>query len=129
VIGGAAAALDFFTVTPCRLVDTRNNPDVPILPAGQTRNFAVAGQCGIPATAKAVSLNATVIQPGAQGHMRLVPKGDSFAGTSTINYSSAQTRGNNAIVPLSADGKISAYVSQPPGTVVHVIIDVNGYFE
>jgi hypothetical protein len=33
------------------------------------------------------------------------------------------------VVPLDASGAIAAFVGQPSGTIVHVIIDVNGYFE
>ncbi|MGH9367048.1 MAG: S8 family peptidase, partial [Thermoanaerobaculia bacterium] len=41
----------FYTVTPCRAVDTRNASGPlggPALSAGGTRTFALAGQCGIP---------------------------------------------------------------------------------
>ena len=47
---------------------------------------------------------------------------------SSINYVVAQTRSNNAIVPLDVLGRIAAFVDQSTGTV-HVIIDVNGYFQ
>ena len=44
-----------------------------------------------------------------------------------MNYVAGQTRANNGIVPLSADGKLSVYCGQASGTA-HVILDVNGYF-
>src|SRR6185295_1874593 len=44
--------LDFFTVAPCRAVDTRD-PDAPGLAAGHARVFNLAGRCGVPATARA----------------------------------------------------------------------------
>ena len=49
-------------------------------------------------------------------------------GSSTLNFRAAQTRANNAIVPLGAAGAIAVVSGQPPGGSVHVIIDVNGYF-
>ncbi len=39
-----------------------------------------------------------------------------------------QTRANNAVVPLGADGAIAVHVHQQSGTV-HVVLDVSGYFE
>jgi hypothetical protein len=47
---------------------------------------------------------------------------------STVNYVAGQTRANNAITPLGAAGALAVYVGQSSGNV-HVIIDVNGYFE
>ena len=48
-------------------------------------------------------------------------------GTSSINYSAGQIRGNNAVIPLNA-GQMAAVANQASGTV-HLIIDVNGYFQ
>jgi hypothetical protein len=39
-----------------------------------------------------------------------------------------QTRGNNSVVALSVSGQMSAFVGQAAGSTVHLIIDVNGYF-
>ena len=46
---------------------------------------------------------------------------------SAINWSTGQTRANNAIIPLSAVGQV-AVRAQGSG-VVDVILDVNGFFE
>jgi hypothetical protein len=48
--------------------------------------------------------------------------------TSALNYSAGQTKGNNAIVPLSRFGEVAVYCGQATGTV-HFILDVNGYFQ
>ena len=48
---------------------------------------------------------------------------------SSINYVAGQTRANNAVVPLNASGAMAAFVGQPAGTTVHLIVDVNGYFQ
>jgi hypothetical protein len=47
---------------------------------------------------------------------------------STINYVAGQTRANNAVTRLGASGTLEVYVGQSGGSV-HVIVDVNGYFE
>jgi hypothetical protein len=117
----------FYTVLPCRLVDTRRPAPGSPLQAREDRTFDVVGSCGIPAEAEAVSLNVTATAPTAQGHLRLHPGGSAVPTASTLNYSAGQTRANNAIVALGALGDLAVYSGQGTGTV-HVILDVNGYF-
>jgi chitinase len=123
--------ISFYTVPPCRLVDTRD-PDGPLggpaLAARTDRVFGIVGSCELPATAKAVSVNLTVASPATAGHLRLYPAGTPRPLASTINYSTGQTRANNGIVPLNAAGEIAVYCGQASGTA-HFILDVNGYFE
>jgi outer membrane protein assembly factor BamB len=123
---------DFYTVTPCRVVDTRATAGVPVggpaLRGTVPRDLHIAGSCAVPATARAVALNVTVTQPQAAGHIRLYA-GGTLPLMSVVNYSTGQTLANNAIVSLSAAGNLTAYANQPAGTSVHLVIDVNGYFE
>jgi hypothetical protein len=52
--------------------------------------------------------------------------------TSTINFAGGQTRANNTVVALSRDAQLRLAVGAElvgVGTTVHLIIDVNGYFE
>jgi hypothetical protein len=129
---GPPEGLSFFTLVPCRVVDTRGNGAPiggPVLEGQQTRVFAVADICGIPASAKALSINLTVTQPNAAGNVRLFPAGPTVPNASSINYVAAQTRANNAVVSLNGNAELAAFVGQPAGTTVHLIIDVNGYFE
>jgi hypothetical protein len=130
-----SAAANFFTITPCRAVDTRN-PNGPLggpaLSSGAPRTFAVGPTCGVPAAAKAVSVNVTVTQPGGGGFVRFGPGGcPSLPLVSTINFSAFQTRSNNAVLPLAVNGSggltAEAFVAGNGG--VHLIIDVNGYFQ
>jgi Zn-dependent metalloprotease len=120
----------FFTVTPCRVFDTREatgpTAGAP-LTCGTEQAFAVAGTCGVPAGAKSVSFNVTVAGPTAAGNLRLFPAGLPTPNVSSLNYSAGQTRGNNAISPLGAGGQIAVRCA-PSGTS-HAILDVNGYFE
>jgi serine protease AprX len=125
------ASYQYFSITPCRVIDTRN-PDGalagPALGAGSNRDFTVTGTCGIPPTAKALAVNVTVTQPTAQGHLTLFQAGTPLPPTSTINYNAGQTRANNAILALSATGTITVNCVQGSGTV-HFILDVGGYFQ
>jgi hypothetical protein len=122
-------SLSFFTLTPCRVLDTRNPAGPlggPVLTAGVARTFIVADVCGIPAAAKAVSVNVTATGATSAGNLRLYPGGGAEPLVSTINYLLGSTRGNNAIVPVNV-GQI-VVLARPSGTV-HVILDVNGYFQ
>jgi Leucine-rich repeat (LRR) protein len=121
-------AVSFYTVTPCRAYDSRDLVGPRPLPAGAAKPVLIGGYCGIPAAAKAVSLNVTVVSPSAGGHLRLYASGAPRPTSSSINYGMGQTRANNAVVPLGADGAIAVSVNQPSGTV-HVVLDVNGYFQ
>ena len=121
----------FHTLTPCRVVDTRNAAGPyggPALAANSTRTFTMTGQCGIPSSARAVSLNVTVAQPTGQGDLRLYPGGAQLPGTSTINFNPGQTRANNALLPLNTSGDLSVRCVMPSGSV-HMLLDVNGYME
>jgi len=126
----AVAASLFNLSSPCRLIDTRN-PDGPLagpaLDGDSTRTFVAAGNCGVPTTARAISINVTVTQPTADGELILFANGLDAPSTSTIDYNAAQTRANNAIVLLGAAGDFVVSCVQPSGTV-HLIVDVNGYF-
>jgi hypothetical protein len=127
------AAADFHSVTPCRLVDTRNAASPtggPALVAGAVRSFPVTGgACGIPSTATAVSVNLTVTQPAAQGYLTLYP-GDTAGPplVSNINFSPGSTRANNAVVLLAANGGMINVKNGSAGSL-HFVLDVNGYFQ
>jgi uncharacterized repeat protein (TIGR01451 family) len=123
--------LSFYAVTPCRLADTRNAAGPaggPALASGNTRPFGVVNLCGIPPTAWAVSVNATVTGANAPGNLRLFAAGTPVPGTSTLNYGAGQTRANSAVVLLGTAGDVAVYCGQATGTS-HVLIDVNGYFQ
>jgi hypothetical protein len=127
-----STAGDFYTMTPCRLIDTRNaNGPLggPELSAGQTRTFTVAGNCGIPAGAKALAANVTVILPVAAGNLQLFP-GNAFPlGASAINFDAGVDRANNALVTLATDGTGTVGVTNGAPGIVDFVLDVVGYFQ
>jgi uncharacterized repeat protein (TIGR01451 family) len=120
----------FYTLTPCRLVDTRKPGQAPALQPGEERSFVLAGPpCGIPVGAAALSVNLSVTSPTAPGNLRLYPADVEVPKVSNINFSAGQTRGNNAIVPATADGSVAIKVKNASSGTVQFILDVNGYFE
>lgn len=121
------AATDFFTVAPCRLVDTRNTAE-PLQPSG-LRVFALTGSCGIPAQARALVVNVTGVQPGAAGSIQVWPAGMETTETSVLHFAAGRTRANNAVLPLPADGSGTVNALAVTDAPVHLVIDVTGYFE
>jgi hypothetical protein len=130
-IGEAGRA--FFTVSPCRMVDTRNAAGPlggPALQPGAVRTFLLTGFCGVPSSAKALAVNVTVTQPTAGGDLRLLPSDlCNLPLVSTIHYAPGQTRANNAVVALASDGSGGVKVVTDSAGSVHLILDVVGYFE
>jgi hypothetical protein len=125
------ASASYYTLAPCRVVDTRHEEGVvggPALGAGAERVFPLANRCGIPPTAVALSVNLTVTQPTATGHLKVYPAGTLVPTTSALNYGAGQTRANNAVVELNAAGELAVRCVQGAGTA-HVIVDVTGYFQ
>jgi len=121
----------YFSVAPCRIIDTRS-PDGPrggpALQAGANRDFTLAGACGIPKSAASIAVNITVTEPGAPGSLTLFSAGSARPKTSTINYAAGQTRANNAILSPNSDGTITVRCAQSSGTV-QFVLDVNGYYQ
>jgi hypothetical protein len=129
----ASPGLAFYTLTPCRVLDTRDSNGTyggPALTAGSTRGFPFAGVCGIPADAKAVSLNVTITSPTAGGFITAYAAAlGSPPPTSLVNFGIGTTRANNAVVALATDGVNDLKITNgAPGTV-QVLVDVNGYFK
>lgn len=125
---GTTGASSFYTITPCRLVDTRL-PDGalggPSLAAGQQRSFGLtASPCGLPVSATAYSLNATVIPPGPLSYLTLWPSGGTQPQVSTLNSFQGKVLANAALVPAGAGGTISAFVTDR----TDLALDGNGYF-
>jgi hypothetical protein len=121
--------LDFYTVTPCRILDTRSTG--PALTSGQPRTIPVTGLCGIPSDAVAVSINVTVVTPGSGGHVTLFPGDADVPATSTLNFNPGKTRANSAVLALASDasGTLAAQASLAAGGQVDLLVDVNGYLK
>lgn len=127
-VGAQASA--FYTVAPCRLLDTRDPGGAfggPSLSFNASRSFTLAGRCGIATDAVAISANLTITAPSAAGFVTAYPASTMRPITSQINYRVGQTRTNNAILALGPGGGVEIYLGQASGAA-HLIVDVNGYF-
>jgi hypothetical protein len=130
----ACSPASFYTVPPCRLLDTRNSSGPsggPWLSAGVARTFPVTDLCNIPSTAKSVTINVAVVSPGAGGDIRLYPAGAMPPAASAINFRGGAIRSNNTVMLLGLSGQMSALLDVPMGSAAttHLVIDVYGYFQ
>ncbi len=128
VPAGTPNALSFYTATPCRIVDTRSPNGAfgsPFMGAQSTRSFTIPNSsCNIPASAKAYSLNFTVVPHNTLSYLTTWPTGQTQPLVSTLNAYNGGIVANAAIVPAGTSGQISVFVTDD----TELIIDVNGYF-
>jgi hypothetical protein len=134
-MGQAAGPYQFYSITPCRLADTRFQ-EAPALSSGAYRGFQVVGRCNIPNTAKVASLNVTFVQPTLEGFITVWPYGPPFPMTSNINAPAGTPAIANAVVtPITVgwDGTgyniYIVYGTAVAGGTAHVIVDINGYYQ
>jgi hypothetical protein len=125
---GSTGALSLYTLTPCRVADTRGATGAfggPTLAGNTSRSFTIpSSACSVPTTAQAYSLNVTVVPPGALSYLTAWPTGQAQPVVSTLNSVNGAIVANAAIVPAGTAGAISVYVSN----TTDVILDINAYF-
>jgi hypothetical protein len=124
----ASGGLNFYTVDPDRLVDTRGSPSPlggPVLDGNTSRTFPLASNCGLPSNASAYSLNVTVQPAGFLGYLTAWPTGTTRPLVSTLNSLKGLVVANAALVPAGTSRSVDVYAANQ----THVIIDTNGYFQ
>jgi PKD repeat protein len=126
---GSGGGLCYFTVTPCRTFDSRSGSP---LASGTQFAVQIGGTCGVPMSARAVSVNLTVVGPTGNGFLSVYPDATGAPPTtSTLNFVSGLTRANNVVSGLAAGGQ-GTFIVLPDvggGGTVNVVVDVNGYFQ
>jgi hypothetical protein len=131
-VAPAGSALLFYTLPPCRVLDTRNATGplgAPSLSPVATRTFDVStSPCGVPPGAVAISVNLTVTNPLAPGFLVVFRSDIPQPGTSSISFPAGRTRANNALVALAVSSTTFSVFNNSAGTV-DFILDVNGYLQ
>jgi hypothetical protein len=135
---GESSESIFVSVTPCRLVDTRPG-DINVGPRDtkigpdETATFTAWGTgdadspCDLPDSATAIATNTVAIAPTARSFMTLYPGDVDNPGTANLNYTAGQAPTPNAAnVPLSPTGTFNVFNAFGD---VHVVIDINGYYQ
>lgn len=130
--GIPADAGAYHPLTPFRAADSRGTGGTP---GGQQFDVQLAGLSKMPSDVGAVVVNLTAARvwswdPRSQtsyGHLTAFATGTARPATSNVNYDwTTGDTPNLAVVPVSADGKISI-ANTSPGSV-GIIVDVMGYF-
>jgi len=116
----AAGGLSLYTLTPCRVLDTRNT-------TGSFKGTLLvdveASSCGVSPSAQAFVLNTTVVPGGPTlGFLTLWPNGEPQPLVSTLNALDGMITSNMAIVP-TVNGSINAFSTD----ATQLVLDVNGY--
>ncbi len=114
---GSAGQLALYTLTPCRVLDTR-----PQAFQGSLTVKLVTSSCSVPPGAGAYVLNATAVPQGPLGYLTLWPDGQTQPVVSTLNAYDGAVTSNMAIVP-TVNGSIDAYNSDN----ANLILDISSY--
>lgn len=126
-----ADGLNFYTVPPCRVADTRNAVGPlggPIMGGGTTRSFAPpSSSCLLPSTAAAYSLNITAVPAPLTplSFLTVWPAGVAQPLASTLNDPKGLPLANAALVRSGTAGAMNGFVTDTS----HVVIDTSGYFQ
>ncbi|HVT19476.1 MAG TPA: hypothetical protein VHQ90_25265 [Thermoanaerobaculia bacterium] len=129
LLGGATAGADsLFTLTPCRVVDTRAT-QTPL--TGSQLFTLIEGTCGVPIWATAVAANVTLINPTANASLGLAPGDQAASGTNVVSVAAGGVRAGFAVLPLATDqsGTVLAFPTfATAGAKTDLAIDVSAYF-
>jgi hypothetical protein len=109
--------LSLHPLTPVRVYNSGTNI------SGALTTPAPASSTGIPSSAQAFLLDATITPPASLGHLVLWPGGTSQPNVSTLNANDGAVTSNTAIVGTT-NGSIGVFAANP--TVL--TLDVYGYF-
>jgi hypothetical protein len=118
---GATAARYHPLAAPDRLIDTRGGAKLD----SNIRAVKVTEVSGVPATATAVTLNVTAVEPNAPGYLTVFPCGVNIPDTSTLNYIVNDIVPNSATVGVGTGGSVCLSSYAP----THFLVDITGYFE
>lgn len=128
---GPGTGADFYPLTSCRVADTRLGSGkagafgAPSLTGSSTRTLLLPqANCGVPADARAYSLNLTVVPAGPLSYLTLYPAGQAQPPVSTLNSFTGRVTANAALVAAGAAGGVTLFVTN----TTDVIVDINGYF-
>lgn len=121
----ASTPAHLYTVTPCRLYDSRQTTAVGPTP----RRIPVAGSCGVPATARSIAANVTVTGATSGGHLAMGAALSPAPAAELLPFAAGLTRAQQTLLRLGFGELEVAGALAVPGGSVHVIVDVTGYFE
>jgi hypothetical protein len=128
---GPTNAGQFVPLTPIRLADTRNaHPELNggsgahLVQPGESFRIQVAGNRGIPAAAKAATLNLVATGGNQAGFLTVTPCG-SGTDVSNVNFPGFGAVANGTSVKLDGSGAVCVTTS----AATHLIVDITGVWK
>lgn len=120
--------LDFYTLRPCRILDTFQ--DEALVSGKPARRLELTGACGIPAEARALAVNIKAIRPASPGHIVLFPTDRPQPRQPTLTFEEGRTAASFQILPLSDEppGALAMAATVEDGGDVRLQLEVSGYF-
>lgn len=130
---GQAAGTAYFTISPCRVYDSRTPVHDPHHGGPDNRrDVQVSEICGVPAEATAVAVNVTTVNASQSGSLAVYNADLETAPApySTLAFATSRNRANSAFVALSTAGQVAMELAAgfEEADAVDLIIDVQGYF-
>jgi hypothetical protein len=120
----AAPASTFTSLSPVRVLDTRIGTGVSgAVGPGGTITLSLASK--VPATATAVVLNVTGVEPTAATHVSVFPAGTPRPITSSLNLPAGDIRANQVTAALGTNRSISLFNNSGN---THLVADLAGYY-
>jgi hypothetical protein len=130
---GATGGQKFYTMTPCRIYDSRFPNQFANGPLGNPQastyrfDVIVRSPCSISAAAQTYSLSATVVPRGVFGFLTFWPNSQPPTDPPTVSALNAidgAITSNAVIVPAGFLGIFNVFVTDP----TELILDINGFF-
>jgi hypothetical protein len=116
----------FTSLTPARLLDTRESGQGPCLGPDAVRTLKVTGVGGVPSTGVgSVAVNVTATGPTTEGYLTVYPNGVTRPTASNLNFPPGRTIPNMVISKVGTDGFIAIYNNSG---CTHVIVDIVGWY-
>ena len=121
-VGGyLPAGFAYDAITPVRLLDTRSGA---VVPANTVTQVTVTGANGVAGDAKAVALNVTAVNAGAEGYLTVFPCGQAQPTASSLNFVAGQTIPGAVLATIGQSGRVCIFNSAP----AHLLVDLSGSF-
>lgn len=130
VVGWVDATAPSTVLTPARLVDSRRGAETAdgqfngfgTLGAGRTLPIDVLGRGGVPSSGVgAVIVSIAAVSPTDAGFITVHPDGESRPNSSNLNFGRGETRANEVVAKLGANGRVALYTDATTDVIVDVL--------
>ncbi|HEX2785561.1 MAG TPA: DUF1501 domain-containing protein [Ilumatobacteraceae bacterium] len=117
----------YVSLSPRRVLDTREGLGAPLAKVGQTPlEVTLSGKAGVPSNGvSGVMLNVTAVAPTVSTFITVYPRGSDRPLASNLNVIAGQVIPNMVLARLGSEGTVMMFNN---GGVVDLVADVVGYF-